>query len=162
MVECKRQNKTLISLIHLDSDDYTNFSSLSEIHFPIGDVFKVKIDSTGLNFYNRSEWWNLKDKIQEILNKWADLDARHIVFETQLLALKGEMYAAQVQIGLHSASLLVNGLTLTGHSNSIIDINSSISDIGVKINDIKNSINNLTNVNTLNVFQTSVLNGNTT
>jgi hypothetical protein len=158
----KDKIKTLISLIYLDSDDYTNVSSLSEIHFTIGDDFKVKIDSTGLNIYSGSQWWNLKDKIQEILNKWADLDARHIVFETQLLALKGEMYAAQVQIGIHSASLLANGLTLTGHSNSIIGINNSISDIDTEINEIKSSINNLINVNTLNVSQTSVLNGDTT
>jgi hypothetical protein len=81
--------------------------------------------------------WNLKTKIQNILNKWADLDTRHIVFDTQLLALKGEMYAAQVQIGIHSASLLANGLTLTGHSNYIIGINNSISDIDTEINEIK-------------------------
>ena len=82
----------------------------------------VKINSSGLNIYNGTEWWNLKDKIQAILNKWADLDARHIVFETQLIALKGEMYAAQLQIGYHSATLLLQGLSLTGHSLSIINI----------------------------------------
>ena len=38
----KDKIKTLISLIFLDSDDYTNVSSLTKIHFPIGDEFKVR------------------------------------------------------------------------------------------------------------------------
>ena len=90
----KDKIKTLISLIYLDSNNYTNVSSLTEIYFPINGVSFIKIDSTGLNIYTGSEWWNVKDKIQGILNKYNDLDRRMIVFETQLLSLKGEMYAA--------------------------------------------------------------------
>jgi hypothetical protein len=60
----KDKIKTLISLIHLDSNEYTNVASLSEIHFPINGESIVKIDSTGLNIFNGEEWWNLKDKIQ--------------------------------------------------------------------------------------------------
>ncbi len=68
-------------------DYYTNVSSSTQTNFSIDGVSCVKIDSTGFYIYTgsdlTSEWWNLKNKIQDILNKWADLDARHIVFETQ-------------------------------------------------------------------------------
>ena len=132
--------KTLISLIYLDSNEYTNVSSLTEIHFPIDGVSCVKIDSTGLNIYNGSEWWNVKDKIQEILYRCDSLDARHLVFETQLIALKGEMFGVQTQLAYHSLTLLTQGRSLTGHGNSINNINNSITGIGIDINNIKDLI----------------------
>ena len=70
----------MISLIYLDSNDYTNVSSLTEIHFPINGVSFVKIDSTGLNVYDGYEWLNVKDKIKGIIDTYAQLDSRMIVF----------------------------------------------------------------------------------
>ena len=140
----KDKIKTLIDLIYLDSNDYTNVSSLTEIHFPIDGVSCVKIDSSGLNIYNYSEWWNVKDKTQTILYRCDSLDGRHLVFETQLIALKGEMYAAQLQIGYHSLTLLLQGPSLTGHGNSINSINDSITGIGIDINHMKDQINYIT------------------
>ncbi len=81
----KEKLKTLTSLIYLDSEEHTNVSSLTEIHFPIDGVSRVKIDSSGLNIYNGSEWWNVKDKVQDIMYRCDSLDGRHLVFETQLL-----------------------------------------------------------------------------
>ena len=79
-----------------------------------------------------SVWWNVKDKIKGIIDTYAQLDSRMIVFETQLIALKGDMYAAQVQIGYHSATLLLQGLSLTSHGNSINGINDSIGSINIQ------------------------------
>jgi len=163
----KEKLKTLISLIYKDSNEFTNVSSLTEIHFPIDGVSHVKIDSSGLNVYNGTEWWNVKDKIQTILYRCDSLDGRHLVFETQLIALKGEMYAVQLTQAYHSFTLLAQGLSLTGHGNSINNINDSITGIGVDINHMKDQINYITNLsilntNNLNVSQFSILNEDTT
>ena len=57
-------------MIYLDSNDYTNVSSLTEIHFPINGVSIVKIDSTGLIVYNGSEWLNVKVKIKSYIYRF--------------------------------------------------------------------------------------------
>jgi hypothetical protein len=61
-----------------------------------------KIDSSGLNIYNGAEWWNLKDKIQGILNNYGSLDGRMIVPETQIVLLEGEFYSIQGTLAYHS------------------------------------------------------------